>query len=104
MLPPKIKKQIYNGLVLYCSTWITVWSSGRRFERIELEQVQNYGRRLILAKSPRTPSEQELGLRTLEDRRSLNRLNLTHRCVIGQAPASLCQRIDINTRRNTRGQ
>ena len=59
-----------------------------------------------VALTTRMPSEQlrkGLGWRTLEDRQSLNRLNLVHRCVTGQAPASFCQRIEVNIRQNTRG-
>ena len=55
--------------------------------------------------SYRTPSEQlrkELGWKTLEERRSRSRLYVVHKCVTGQAPASLCQRVKVNTR-NTRG-
>ena len=41
-------------------------------------------------------------LKTLEERRSRSRLYLVHKCVTGQAPTSLCQRVEVNTR-NTRG-
>ena len=106
VLPPKTKKQIYNGLVQphldYCSV---VWQECSRELRRSLERVQNYGMRLILSKPPRTPSEQlreELGWKTLEERRSRSRLYLVHKCITGQAPASLCQRVELNTR-NTRG-
>ena len=78
VLPPKTKKQIYSGLVRhhldYCSV---VWQEYSRELRRSLERVQNYGMRLILSKPPRTPSEQlreELGWKTLEERRSRSRL------------------------------
>ena len=108
VLPPKTKKQIYSALVQphldYCSV---VWQECSRELRrsLDLERVQNYGMRLILSKPPRTPSEQlrkELGWKTLEERRSRSRLYLVHKCVTGQAPASLCWRVEVNTR-NTRG-
>ena len=82
-----------------------VWQECSRELRRSLERVQNYGMRLILSKPPRTPSEQlreELGWKTLEERRSRSRLYLVHKCITGQAPASLCQRVELNTR-NTRG-
>ena len=82
-----------------------VWQECSRELRRSLERVQNYGMRLILSKPPRTPSEQlreELGWKTLEERRSRSRLYLVHKCVTGQAPTSLCQRVEVNTR-NTRG-
>ena len=89
VLPPKTKKQIYSGLVQphldYCSV---VWQECSRELRRSLERVQNYGMRLILSKPPRTPSEQlreELGWKTLEERRSRSRLYLVHKCVTGQA-------------------
>ena len=106
VLPPKTKKQIYSTLVQphldYCSV---VWQECSRELRRSLERVQNYGMRLILSKPPRTPSEQlrkELGWKTLEERWSRSRLYLVHKCVTGQAPTSLCQRVEVNTR-NTRG-
>ena len=105
VLPPKTKKQIYNGLVQphlnYC---LVAWQECLRELRRSLERVQNYGMRLILSKPPRTPSEQlkEELERILEERRSRSRLYLVHKCVTGQAPASLCRRVELNTR-NTRG-
>lgn len=82
VLPPKTKKQIYNGLVQphlnYC---LVAWQECLRELRRSLERVQNYGMRLILSKSPRTPSErlrEELGWKTLEKRRSRSRLYLHH--------------------------
>ena len=104
VLPPKTKQQIYSGLVQhhldYCSV---VWQECLRELRRNLERVQNYGMRLILSQPPRTPSEQlreELEWKTLEEWRR-SPLYLLHKCVIGQAPASLCQRVKVNTQ-NTR--
>ena len=106
VLQPKTKKQIYSALVQphldYCSV---VWQECSRELRRSLERMQNYGMRLILSKPPRTPSEQlrkELEWKTLEERWSRSRLYVVHKCVTGQAPASLCRRVEVNTR-NTQG-
>ena len=45
---------------------------------------------------------EELGWRTLAKRRSIARMMLVHRCVMGQAPASLCERVRMNNH-GTRG-
>ena len=71
----------------------------------KLERVQNYGMRLILSKPPRMHSEEwqeELGWRTLVKRRSIARMMLVHRCVMGQAPTSLRERVRMNNH-GTRG-
>ena len=106
VLPPKTKKQMYSGLVQhhldYC---LVVWQECSRELTRSLERVQNYGMRLILSKIPRTPSEQlreELGWKTLEERQNRSQMYLVHKHVTGQAPASLCWRVKVNTR-NTRG-
>ena len=59
VLPPKTKKQVYNGLVQphldYCSV---VWQECSRESRRSLERVRNYGMMVNLLKPHRTPSEQ----------------------------------------------
>ena len=106
VLPPKTKKQIYSGLVQHHLDYsLVIWQECSRELRRSLERVQNYCMRLILSKPPRAPSEQlreELGWKTLEKRQSRSRLYLVHKYVTGQAPASLCWRVKVNTR-NTRG-
>ena len=75
----------------YCSV---VWQECSAVLAKKLERVQNYGMRLILSKSPRTHSEElreELGWKTLTRRNMV----LVHRCVVGRASASLCDRVAI---------
>lgn len=78
-MPPDIKKKIYNAMILphldYCSV---VWQECTRDLRKKLERVQNYGKRIILAQPPRTPSELrgKLNWLTLERRREMSRMAL----------------------------
>ena len=65
----------------------------------KLERVQNYGMRVILSKPPRMHREElqtELGWRTLAKRRSIARMMLVQRYVMGQAPTSLCEIVRMN--------
>ena len=85
VLPPDLKKRMYNALVLphldYCSV---VWMECAQELRTKIERVQNYGMRLILSQPPRTPNTQlrsKLGWVPLSERRRLSRLALVHRCV-----------------------
>jgi len=78
VLPPDIKKKIYNAMILphldYCSV---VWQECMRDLR-KLERVQNYGMHIILAQPSRTPSEElrgKLNWLTLE-RREMSRMTL----------------------------
>ena len=100
MVLPSQTKQVYNALVLphldYCSV---VWQECSAVLAKKLERVQNYGMRLILSRPSRTHSEElreELGWKTLATRRNMARMMLVHRCVVGQAPAILCERVAIN--------
>ena len=63
VLPPDIKKKLYNALVLphldYCSVRSLLSSLARECTkdlRMKLERVQNYGMCIILLQPPRTPS------------------------------------------------
>ena len=53
VLPPNIKKKVYNALVLphldYCSV---VWQECIKDLRMKIERVQNYGMRIILSQPP----------------------------------------------------
>ena len=58
VLPPDIKKKVYNALVLphldYCSV---VWQECKKDLRMKIERMQNYGMCIILSQPPRTPSK-----------------------------------------------
>ena len=104
VLPPKTKKQIYNGLVQpHLDYYLVIWQECSREFRRSLERVQNYGMRLILSKPPRTPSEQlreELEWKTLEAG-----VDCTWYTNVSQDKPllySLCRKVELNTR-NTRG-
>jgi hypothetical protein len=55
VLPPDLKKRMYNALVLphldYCSV---VWKECAQELRTKIERVQKYGMRLILSQPPST--------------------------------------------------
>ena len=57
VLPLTTKRWIYSAIILphldYCSV---VWQECAAWLRMKVEQVQNYGMRLILSKPARTPS------------------------------------------------
>ena len=100
-IPPNLKKQLYNSLVLphldYCSV---VWQEASMILLKSIEQVQNYGMRIILGKPPRSPSEdlrQQLQWCTLAQRRKQFRLSLIHRCVSGSVPDYLKNKFTLNS-------
>ena len=100
VLPSRTKKQINNALVLpyldYCSV---VWQECSQCLRQKLERGQNYGKRIILSRPPRTHSDdlrKELNWTTLEARRNMNRLCLGYRCVWSQVPATLSSRFEAS--------
>ena len=91
VLPMTTKKKIYNALVLphldYCSV---VWQECAKDLQRKLEQIQNYGMRLILSKPPRTPCadlRKILKWVPLTERRKQSRLALVHRCINKHGPA-----------------
>ena len=82
------KKKLYNALVLphldYCSV---VWQECAKDLQQKLEQIQNYGMRLILSKPPRTPSANLTNtLKWVPLTEELSRLALVHRCINKQGP------------------
>ena len=58
VLPAALKKKMYNALVLphldYCGV---VWQECAKSLQLKVEQIQNYGMRLVLSKWYRTPSK-----------------------------------------------
>jgi len=93
VLPVSTKVKLYNALVLphtdYCSV---VWHECGAVQQQQVERIQNYGMRLILAKPPRTPSSElraYLKWTTLCRRHQMLRLNMMHRCLHNQAPGYL---------------
>ena len=112
VLPPLLKRNLYNALVLphldYCSV---VWQECSVELRTMLERAQNFGMRLILSKPPRTPSDELrfiLQWKTLEARREHRRLAYVRKCVNKRAPSDLVNLFRTNrevrgSSRSTRG-
>ena len=99
-LPVKLKLQLYNALVLphtdYCSV---IWTDCSQLLQTKTEGIQNFGMRVIFGKPPRTPSHDLrtiLKWNTLQTRRTIHRLELVHRCLIGLAPPYLQAHCMIN--------
>ena len=91
VLPMTTKKKIYNALVLpHLDCCSVVWQECAKDLQRKLEQIQNYGMRLILSKPPRTPSadlRKILKWVPLTERRKQSRLALVHRCINKHGPA-----------------
>ena len=77
VLPVDTKTKLYNAFVLphldYCCV---LWYECSKELQHRVDQIQNYGMRLILSKPPGTPSE---GLRQKLKWRNMFRLVLVHR-------------------------
>jgi hypothetical protein len=90
VLPTTTKKNMFSALVLphldYCST---LWMECSQELQKKVEQIQNYGMRLILSKPPRSPSDdlrKTLGWSLLSTRRRVSRLALVQRCLNKNGP------------------
>ena len=91
VLPVNIKKSVYNALIMphldYCSV---LWQECSVKLQQKLQQVQNYGMRLILSQPPRTPSKEllhKLSWVPLVRRREMCRAVMIYRCLHNQVPA-----------------
>ena len=65
----------------------------------KLEGIQNYGMRLICAKSPTTPSEglrKSLRWTSLVEHREIIRLTHIHQCIHNQVPGHLSDSVQTN--------
>lgn len=108
-LPVLTRKILFSSLVLphldYCSV---VWHSCNSSISQKVEQVQNYGMRVILGKPPLTrssPLRQQLNWTTLHQRCHSNMLCQVHRCTLKLAPNYLSSKFMFNSSMytNTRG-
>ena len=89
-LPPRLRKLLYQSIVLphldYCAV---VWTECSREDATTLERVQKRGMRFILDEDYGCPSASmrlRLGWMTLHNRRRMQRVVCTRRCLRGMGP------------------
>ena len=110
-LPTPTWVKIYNALVLphldYCCV---LWHSCGSVLTQNVEQIQNYGMRIITSSCRYTPSEtlrSKLHWMTLSQRQEVFQLSLVHRCIHSGAPKYLHSKFTLNREMQyarTRGQ
>ena len=93
VLPAALKKKIYTALVLpRLDYYNVVWQECAKSLQLKVEQIQNYGMRLVLSNLYRTPSEEmqrSLQWTTLVERCRRSRLALVHCYLNGPTRACL---------------